>query len=77
MRSAIGKLIITTLATVLLVEICYAQATGGGGSGSGRKQHERKADKPSAQTPKADEKAYKVTLESLPDKPFDPWRGAR
>jgi hypothetical protein len=31
MRSAIGKLIITTLATVLLVEICYAQATGGGG----------------------------------------------
>jgi hypothetical protein len=76
MKSAIGKLIITMLATVLLAESSYAQATGGG-SGGGRKRHEQKADKPTAQTPKADEKAYNATLKSLPDKPFDPWRGTR
>ena len=77
MKSAIGKLMITMLATMLLAESCYAQATGGGGSGGGRKRHEQKADKPTAQTPKADEKAYNATLKSLSDKPFDPWRGAR
>jgi hypothetical protein len=77
MKSPIGKLMITMLATMLLAESCYAQATGGGGSGGGRKRHEQKADKPTAQTPKADEKAYNATLKSLPDKPFDPWRGAR
>ena len=44
---------------------------------AGRKRHEQKADKPIAQTPNADEKAYNATLKSLPDKPFDPWRGSR
>ena len=73
MKSAIGKLMITMLATMLLAESCYAQATGGGG----RKQHQQKADKPAAQTPKVDEKEYNAALKSLPDKPFDPWRGAR
>jgi hypothetical protein len=77
MKSAIAKLIITTMAAALLTESCYAQATGGGGSGSGRKQHQQKADKPAAQRPKVDEKAYNAALKSLPDKPFDPWRGAR
>ena len=61
MKSAIGKLIIMMLATMLLAESSYAQATGGG-SGGGRKRHEQKADKPTAQTPKADEKAYNATL---------------
>jgi hypothetical protein len=76
MKSAIAKLIITIMASGLLTESCYAQATGGG-SGSGRKQHQQKADKPAAQKPKVDEKAYNAALKSLPDKPFDPWRGAR
>jgi hypothetical protein len=76
MKSAIGKLIITILATAMLAESSYGQATGGG-SGGGRKRHEQKADKPTAQTPKADEKAYNATLKSLPNKPFDPWRGTR
>lgn len=58
MKSAIARLIITVLAAVLLAETCYAQTTGGPGSGGGRKQHQQKADKPAAQTPKADEKAY-------------------
>jgi hypothetical protein len=76
MKSAIAKLIITIMAAALLTESCCAQATGGG-SGSGRKQHQQKADKPAAQKPKVDEKAYNAALKSLPDKPFDPWRGAR
>ena len=69
----IAKLIITVIAAALLTETCYAQATGSGG----RKQHQQKADKPATQTPKVDEKAYNAALKSLPDKPFDPWRGAR
>jgi hypothetical protein len=73
---AMAKLIITIMTVALLTQNCYAQA-GGGGSGGGRKQHQQKTDKPTAQTPKADEKAYNATLKSLPNKPFDPWRGAR
>jgi hypothetical protein len=71
-----AKLIITIMTVVLLTQNCYAQA-GGGGSGGGRKQHQQKTDKPTAQIPKADEKAYNAALKSLPNKPFDPWRGAR
>lgn len=77
MKSAIARLIVTMFAAVLLAESCHAQATGGAGSGGGRKQHQQKVDKPTAQAPKADEKAYNAALKSLPDKPFDPWRGAR
>ena len=40
-------------------------------------KHQQKADKPTAQTPKADDKAYNAALKCLPNKPFDPWRGAR
>jgi hypothetical protein len=75
-KAAMAKLIITIMTVVLLTQNCYAQA-GGGGSGGGRKQHQQKTDKPTAQTPKADEKAYNAALKSLPNKPFDPWRGAR
>jgi hypothetical protein len=70
-----AKLIITIMTVVLLTQNCYAQA-GGGGSGGGRK-HQQKADKPTAQTQKADDKAYNAALKSLPNNPFDPWRGAR
>jgi hypothetical protein len=51
--------------------------SGGSESAGGRKQHQQKADKPTAQTPKADDKAYSAALKSLPNKPFDPWHGAR
>jgi hypothetical protein len=74
-KAAMAKLIITIMTVALLIQSCYAQA-GGGGSGGGRK-HQQKADKPTAQTPKADDKAYNAALKSLPNKPFDPWRGAR
>jgi hypothetical protein len=75
-KVAMAKLIITIMTVALLTQNCYAQA-GGGGSGGGRKQHQQKTDKPTAQTPKADEKAYNATLKSLPNKPFDPWSGVR
>ena len=74
-KAAMAKLIITIMMAALLTQNCYAQA-GGGGSGGGRK-HQQKADKPTAQTPKADDKAYNAALKSLPNKPFDPWHGAR
>jgi hypothetical protein len=50
---------------------------GGSSSGGGRKQHQQKAEKPAAQTPKVDEKAYNAAIKRLPDKPFDPWLNAR
>ena len=75
-KAAMAKLIIAIMTVALLTQNCYAQA-GEGGSGGGRKQHQQKADKPTAQTPKADDKAYSAALKSLPNKPFDPWHGAR
>jgi hypothetical protein len=74
-QGAMAKLIITIMTVALLTQNCYAQA-GGGGSGGGRK-HQQKPDKPTAQTPKADDKAYNAALKSIPNKPFDPWQGAR
>jgi hypothetical protein len=75
-NAAMAKLIITIMTVALLTQSCYAQA-GGGGSSGGRKHHQQKTDKPTATTPKADEKAYNAALKSLPNKPFDPWRGTR
>ena len=75
-KAAMAKLIITIMTVALLTQNCYAQA-GGGGSGAGRNQHQQKTDKLTAQTPKADDKAYNAALKSLPNKPLDPWRGAR
>jgi hypothetical protein len=76
MKLAFAKLGVAVLTATLLAQSIYAQ-TPGGGSGSGRKQHQQKADKPTSQAPKADEKAYNAALKSLPNKPFDPWSGAR
>jgi hypothetical protein len=73
---AILRLLAVFFCLTLLAEAADAQATGSG-SGGGRKQHQQKADKPVSQAPKADEKAYNAALKSLPDKPYDPWRGAR
>jgi hypothetical protein len=76
MKLACAKLGVAILATALLAQSCYAQTPGGGLGGSRPlQQDKKKADKPTA--PKADEKAYNAALKSLPDKPFDPWSGAR
>ena len=75
MRPAIVRIIFAALAVALLTASAHAQSTGG--TSGGHKQHQQKADKTGVQKPKVDEKAYNAALKSLPDKPFDPWRGAR
>jgi hypothetical protein len=50
----------------------HAQGIGGGGH-----KHQQKTDKSDPQKPKADDEAYNAALKSLPDKPYDPWQGAR
>ena len=78
MRLTIARFIAAALAVALTAEGACAQGTTGAGSGSGgRKQHQQKTDKTDAQKPKADDKAYNAALKSLPNKPYDPWRGAR
>jgi len=47
-----------------------------GGFRGGHK-HQQKTDKSDPQKSKADDKAYNAALKTLPDKPYDPWRGAR
>ena len=76
MRFAIAPFFLATFVIALLVGSANAQAPGGGGFGGGRK-HEQKSEKPAEQKPKVDDKAYKNALKSLPDKPYDPWHGAR
>ena len=76
MRFAIARFLLAAFAVALFVGSAHAQAPGGGGFGGGRK-HEQKSDKPAEQKPKADDKAYKNALKSLPDKPYDPWHNAR
>jgi hypothetical protein len=80
MRSTLVRLVAATLASALITTAflppsAYAQ-TPGGGSGGGRK-HQQKDSKPASTAPKADDKAYNAALKSLPNKPYDPWRGAR
>jgi hypothetical protein len=54
------------------------EGMGGAGAGGGkghRGSQDQKADaKPK---PKVDEKAYNSALTGIPDRKFDPWRGAR
>ncbi len=69
-RFAVARLLLATFAVALLVGSADAQAPGGGG-----RKHAQKSEKAAEQKPKADEKAYKNALKSLPDKPYDPWHG--
>ena len=75
MRFAIARFLLAAFAVALFVGSAHAQAPGGGGFGGGHKQ--QKSYKPAEQKPKVDDKAYKNALKSLPDKPYDPWHGAR
>jgi hypothetical protein len=69
-------LLVASLVAALPTAGANAQQTGTG-QGSGRKHQDKKDDatKPTAQ--KADEKAYSAALKSIPNKPYDPWSGAR
>jgi hypothetical protein len=77
MRFAIVRFFLATLAVALLVASAHAQAPGGGGLGGGGRQHQQKSEKPAEQKPKVDDKAYNAAVKGLPDKPYDPWHGAR
>jgi hypothetical protein len=77
-RLAITRFIAAALVVTLMAGSARAQGVSGGGfGGGGRKQHQQKADKPDTQKPKVDDKAYNAALKSLPNKPYDPWHGAR
>jgi hypothetical protein len=70
-----ATLTIMLLASAIGLATLDAHAQGMG-LGGGHK-HQQKADKSDPQKPKADDKAYNAAVKSLPDKPYDPWQGAR
>ena len=74
MKSSTAAILL--LASAIALTTVSAHAQGVGGLGGGHK-HQQKADKTDPQKPKADDKAYNAALKSLPDKPYDPWQGAR
>jgi hypothetical protein len=65
------------LASAIGLATLDAHAQGMGGPGGGGHKHQQKTDNSDPQKPKADDKAYNAALKSLPDKPYDPWQGAR
>jgi hypothetical protein len=64
------RLILAALAFAVLADYAHAQ-----GAGGGSKPPDTRKNEPHA--PKADEKAYRDALKSVPNKPYDPWQGAR
>jgi len=68
---------IILLASAIGLATLDAHAQGMGGLGGGGHKHQQKTDKSDPQKPKADDEAYNAALKSLPDKPYDPWQGAR
>ncbi|HEY2533280.1 MAG TPA: hypothetical protein VGJ20_36005 [Xanthobacteraceae bacterium] len=74
-RVAVATLVVAALSVVSMTTGANAQGMGGFGGGH---RHQQKTDKSAQQKPpQADEKAYQAALKSLPNKPNDPWRGAR
>jgi hypothetical protein len=76
MADTIRAIVFAILSLALLVSFAHAQQATGG-AGGGQKRHQQKTDKSAHTAPKADEKAYNAALKSLPNKPYDPWFGAR
>jgi hypothetical protein len=71
MKSGTTAIVLLASAISLTTVGAHAQGMGGG------HKHQQKTDKSDPQRPKADDKAYNAALKSLPDKLYDPWRGAR
>ena len=71
-------LIAALLIPLPLVLATAANAQGAGmGSGSGGHRHGQSPAEKALQAPKADDKAYKDALKSVPNKPYDPWQNTR
>ena len=77
MANPIRSFVFAILSIAILVSVANAQQATSE-SGNGQKRHKQKVEKSTTQTaPKANEKAYSAALKSLPNKPYDPWFGAR
>jgi hypothetical protein len=76
MARLIRTSLIIALAVALPILDANAQQTGIE-QGSGRKHQQNKAAAAKPTAPKANEKAYNAALKSIPNKPYDPWSGAR
>jgi hypothetical protein len=71
MKSITTAIVLLASTIGLTTLSAHAQGMGGG------HKHQQKTDKSDPQKPKADDKAYNAALKNLPDKPYDPWQGAR
>ncbi len=71
------------LVAALLIPLPFMLATAadaqnsGMGGGSGGHRHAQGTAPSASRTPKADEKAYKDALKTVPNKPYDPWLNTR
>jgi hypothetical protein len=63
------------LALALTAAVARAQNAGMPGAGGGKRPQQNPYKEPPRV--KADDKAYQSALKGLPDKPYDPWLGAR
>jgi hypothetical protein len=72
MKRGTTAIMLLAFAIGLATVSAHAQGMGGGGH-----KRQKQTDKTDPQKPKVDDKAYNAALKSLPDKPFDPWQGAR
>jgi hypothetical protein len=66
---------ILALALALALTAAVAQAQNAGMPGGGKRPQQNPYKEPPRV--KADDKAYQSALKGLPDKPYDPWLGAR
>jgi len=67
-----------TTAVMLLAFAIGLATVGAQAQGMGGHKHQKQTDKTDPQKPKADDRAYKAAIKSLPDKPKpDPWQCAR
>jgi hypothetical protein len=70
------RIFFAILALALTAAVAQAQnAITPGAGGSKRPQQQNPFKDPPRV--KADEKAYQSAIKGLPDKPYDPWQGAR
>ncbi len=69
------KFLLWVLAIALMTASAQAQTSTGQGGGRQKSHHQDQTQK--SATPKADDKAYNAALRGLPNKPYDPWSGAR
>jgi hypothetical protein len=67
---------LTAAAMIAALAAATANAEAAGSGLSGHKQ-QSKTGKAESKSPKADDKAYASALKTLPDRPYDPWRGVR